>query len=200
VVAPEGAAKATKLTEFQGKSAGYGTRAAEAHEILNSVGDDGRVQPGLIKRAAEAVVPSLGMGLNESAGAALNWTQSAPQQQVEQAQRNFVNAVLRQESGAAISTGEFDNARKQYFPQPGDTPDVIAQKKMNRETAIAGFAESAGPAKQRVLESGDRTRAKITQGAERSRALFEAKQAIAKGVPAELVRKRLAEHGITDGI
>jgi hypothetical protein len=155
IVTPDGQVKTPKLTEFQGKSSAFGTRAAEAHDILNAVGQDGKVQPGLIKRAAEGL-PGLGFGMNEAAGMATNWTQSAPQQQVEQAQRNFVNAVLRQESGAVISPSEFDNAKKQYFPQPGDSPEVIAQKKLNRETVISSFADSAGPARGKVLEAGTR--------------------------------------------
>lgn len=66
-------------------------------------------------------------------------------QQAQQAQQNFVNAVLRQESGAAINSSEFDNARKQYFPQPGDSQEVITQKRRNRELVISGFARQAGP-------------------------------------------------------
>ena len=52
---------------------------------------------------------------------------------IEQAQRDFVNAVLREESGAAIAESEFENAIKQYFPQPGDTAEVVKQKQKNRE-------------------------------------------------------------------
>ena len=58
---------------------------------------------------------------------------------MEQAQRNFVNAVLRRESGSAISDSEFDSARKQYFPQTGDSEDVLNQKKRNRDVALAGL-------------------------------------------------------------
>jgi hypothetical protein len=142
------------LTEFQGKSTGYGTRAAEAHEILNAVGDDGKVQPGLIKRSVEAV-PMIGDAL----GTIFHGTQSTPQMQVEQAQRNFINAVLRQESGAVISPAEFDNAKKQYFPQPNDPPELVAQKRANRETVIRSFAESAGPqGGGKVLEAWERAR------------------------------------------
>lgn len=43
---------------------------------------------------------------------------SDDRQQFEQAQRNFINSVLRQESGAAIADSEFENAKKQYFPMP----------------------------------------------------------------------------------
>lgn len=128
------------LTEAQGKATGFALRAAEAHKVLDTVGKSGEVQPGLIKRVAEGV-PLVG----ESLGTALNATQSSQQQQVEQAQRAFVNAILRQESGAAISESEFANAKKQYFPQPGDKPAVIEQKRQNRETAIKSLEIAGGP-------------------------------------------------------
>lgn len=145
------------LTEFQGKASGFGVRAATAHEQLNALEggalggefdafpgyQNGPVQPGTIKRMAEAL-PSFGIGFDESMGTALNFTQSAAQQRVDQAQRNFVNATLRQESGAAISQGEWDNAKKQYFPQPGDDASVIEQKRKNREQVIGGFKTSSG--------------------------------------------------------
>lgn len=175
------------LTEFQGKSSGYGARAAAAHETLNAVGEDGKVQPGLLKRAAEAM-PGLGFDLNQTLATGLNWTQSPQQQQVEQSQRDFVNAVLRQESGAAISDGEFDNAKKQYFPQPGDAPEVILQKKRNREQAINGFATSAG----------DTGRKQITAAKEKTQAIFEAHKAIKEGKDKEAVKQRLESYGITD--
>ena len=79
---------------------------------------------------------------------------SAKTQQVEQAQRDFVNAVLRQESGAVIAPSEFDNAQKQYFTQPGDKKEVIEQKRKNRETAIAGLKVMAGPAANSNPASG----------------------------------------------
>jgi hypothetical protein len=74
-----------------------------------------------------------------------NYLVSKEYQQAEQAQRNFINATLRRESGAVISDSEFDNARKQYFPQPGDSPEVLGQKKQNRLTAIQGIENAAGP-------------------------------------------------------
>lgn len=140
---------APKLTEFQGKSSAFGTRAANAHEVLNAIGDDGKIQPGLIKRFAESV-PLVGGAL----GLAANFTQSDAQQRVERAERDFINATLRQESGAVISPSEFANARQQYFPQPGDTADVIRDKRRARELVIASFADSAGPAADKVTTAG----------------------------------------------
>ena len=52
---------------------------------------------------------------------------TSDRQKLEQAQRDFANAILRKESGAAISQSEFANTRQQYFPQPGDSEEVIAQ-------------------------------------------------------------------------
>lgn len=135
----------TALTEFQGKSTSYGMRAQEASKIIDQVGKGGQVQPSLLKRGAEAV-PLVGEGL----GIAANQFASPEQQQIEQAQRDFVNAVLRQESGAAISASEFENARKQYFPQPGDSAEVVAQKQRSRESAINGFRISAGPGAKNI--------------------------------------------------
>jgi len=128
------------LTEFQGKSTAFGLRAQAAHDILNELATAGNAMPSVLKQSVQGIPlvgGALGMGANVMA--------SGPQQQVEQAQRDFINAVLRQESGAVISDSEFINARQQYFPQPGDSPKVIEQKRANRERAIEGFKVSAGP-------------------------------------------------------
>lgn len=67
-------------------------------------------------------------------------------QSFNQAQRDFINAQLRRESGAVIADSEFDNAAKQYFPQVGDSAQVLLQKKSNRESALSAMKRSAGPA------------------------------------------------------
>jgi hypothetical protein len=59
--------------------------------------------------------------------------------QVAQAERNFATAILRRESGAAISASEFATVNKQYFPRPGDDAKTLAQKAQNRQTAINSF-------------------------------------------------------------
>lgn len=64
----------------------------------------------------------------------------------DQAERNFVNAILRRESGAAISKSEFSNAEQQYFPRAGDSEEVLKQKAANREVALAALRAESGPA------------------------------------------------------
>ncbi len=90
----------------------------------------------------------VGTGLKDNLANGLplgNYMISDEYQKFDQAQRDFINAVLRRESGAVISPEEFDNARKQYLPQPGDTKDTLAQKRSNRQTAIQGMRRAAGP-------------------------------------------------------
>jgi len=85
-----------------------------------------------------------------------NYLTSTEFKSYDQARTNFVNAVLRRESGAVIADSEFENANQQYFPQPGDPQEIIDQKRENRELVIqlmeAGAGEGAGYAKQLILE------------------------------------------------
>jgi len=77
-----------------------------------------------------------------------NILKSKERQQMEQAQRDFINAQLRRESGAAISPTEFANAAQQYFPQPGDSREVILQKELARNIAIENMKKAAATAYQ----------------------------------------------------
>lgn len=114
-------------------SAGYAARMESAHNTINELGGDftGTLSPGRF---------------------APNMWKSGDRQRYEQAKRNFINAVLRRESGAAIAQSEFDNADQQYFPGPGDGEDVIAQKAQNRRESLEALRLSAGPAYE-VLKS-----------------------------------------------
>lgn len=121
-----------KTTEGQANAALYADRMREANRILS-----------------EPAVSGAGTSMLQRGMAMLpggNHLVSPQFQMADQAQRDFINAVLRRESGAAISESEFDNARKQYFAQPGDSSQVLAQKAKNRQTAIDGIANAAGPA------------------------------------------------------
>ena len=119
------------LTEFQGKAVTFGTRAAQSHNILN---------------ALEENVNPVSVAASRKGGMLVNWALDPQTRQVEQAQRDFINAVLRQESGAAIGKEEYESAARQYFPEPNDPPEVVAQKRAAREMQIRGFTRQAGPA------------------------------------------------------
>lgn len=130
-----------KLTELQGKAQLFGARMAQSDQILKSL-EDKISTTGLAAKRGLEKVPGIG-GILGSVG---NTMLSDNQQKVEQAQRDFMNAVLRQESGAVIRDEEFENGQRQYFPVPGDSKAVIEQKRENRKNAIRGMKVMAGPA------------------------------------------------------
>lgn len=127
--------KPVTLNDTQAKANLFASRMDVADKILNDLAAKGVDMPSVIKSGAESV-PIVGQALGAAANA---FVASPEQQKVEQAQRDFVNAVLRRESGAAIAPSEFDSAKKQYFPAIGDSPEVIQQKAENRRTAIEGL-------------------------------------------------------------
>lgn len=120
------AAKDKDLTDAQAKAVLFASRMQEA-------------EASLLELADKKVTTSVPGSRTPYVGPAVNALSSANQQKLDQAKRNFINAVLRRESGAVISDSEFDNAEKQYFPQIGDSAAVIEQKKQNRRTAIDGM-------------------------------------------------------------
>jgi hypothetical protein len=77
---------------------------------------------------------------------------SPQQQQNDQARRNFISAVLRKESGAAIGVEEYANEERKYFPQIGDSPEVIKQKQEARQLAIKALESQAGSSGKRQIE------------------------------------------------
>ena len=113
------------LNDVQAKAQLFGTRMLEADKILADLQKSGKSfsTPG-------ANAPFIGGLINT-----LNTEQG---QMLDQAKRDFTNAVLRRESGAAIAPSEFASADKQYFPQIGDSEKVIEQKARARQIAIQG--------------------------------------------------------------
>lgn len=125
------AAAVKPATADQNTYANYGRRLTQAEQDLKTLEQSG------FDRSKPA------MGLFNKLPTMF---QPAPLQQQKQAERNFVNAVLRRESGAVISPSEFENAEKQYFPRTGDSPEVKAQKARNRQLVIESFKNLSGPA------------------------------------------------------
>jgi hypothetical protein len=133
--AEKAANAAAKPTEYQSKSAGFLGRMMQAERDFGAVPEGDRGGRSLSRQALHNIAPGLENTL-------LN---SADRQKADQAIENFIAASLRQESGAAISAGEFDRQYKIFFPAPGDSPEVIRQKAEARRQAIEGFRVSAGP-------------------------------------------------------
>jgi len=131
----QGASK--PLTEGQSKALLFGSRMEEAGSVIDQLALEGRT-----KSVPGSRAPLIGGAVTAMSG--------EKNQKLEQAKRDFINATLRRESGAVIADSEFDNGEKQYFPQIGDTPAVIAQKKRNREVATRGILAEVPDSANRV--------------------------------------------------
>lgn len=124
----QGPLTSTTQSDAQAQAKLYAQRMQEADKQLNDI-------------TSRTDLTSISSGIQ---GKAPNLLKSKDIQLAEQAKGNFASAVLRKESGAAISASEYAQVNKQYFPQVGDSPDVIKQKALNRKTAIEGLRNSAG--------------------------------------------------------
>jgi len=115
------------LTESQVNNQIYGSRMQEAEDVLGTQTAPDITQEGMSK------IPLIGNTL------------VSPETQVfRQAENNFINALLRRESGAAIASSEYDNARRQYIPLIGDSPEVLKTKQNNRSMVSARLMAAGG--------------------------------------------------------
>lgn len=129
-------AKDKPLTEGQAKAYAFGSRMAAANEIIDRLQQEGTTK----------TVP--GMSGNGAMGRVVTALAPEKQQLLEQAKRDWLNANLRRESGALIGESEFASGDRQYFPQPGDGPEVIKQKAANRKMAEQGVLVEVPDAKR----------------------------------------------------
>ncbi len=135
--------KSLRPTTDQNNAAGFFDRMSEAEKVLGDPASVAAATDYWGKKKGEA---PFGIG---------NYLATPEYQQFDQAVRDFINAQLRKESGAAIAESEFESARKQYFPQPGDGEDVIAQKERNRATARNAMKRTAAGALTQGQPAGD---------------------------------------------
>jgi len=125
---------AYKSTQYL--AANYGTRMLTSHRQMDDLYSKGFDRTDIKNRAYD-------LAPNEF----------VPEERllIDQAEQNFLNATLRRESGASISPSENTKGEKQYFPRPGDTPRVLAQKSENRLNAVASMKAESGGAWDEIL-------------------------------------------------
>lgn len=122
--------------EFQYKANLFAQRMSQANDIL-AANEAQVVSSDAGQYSAKSFFENTTIG-NQFAGELV--------QSQRQAERNFLNSVLRRESGAVISPTEFAEGARQYFPRPGDSEEVLAQKRQNRSTVIQSLQQEAGAA------------------------------------------------------
>jgi hypothetical protein len=122
---------ALKLTEGQSKDSVFITRATGALPLIDKYGD-------ALTDLTESVA-----GRTPIVG---NYAKSQEFQQAEQAGKEFLQAILRKDTGAAITKEETAEYGSVYLPQPGDSAAVLAQKKEARGRAVRAIASGLPPA------------------------------------------------------
>ena len=132
------------MTEGQSKDTVFATRAAGALPLIDSLGSALTSLP----EATGAGVPGIG-----------NYLKSPEYQQAEQAGKEFLQAILRKDTGAAITKEETAEYGSVYLPRPGDAPATLEQKKVSRLRALealkAGMPPQAIVAQEKaLLQSG----------------------------------------------
>ena len=130
------------LTEGQSKDTVYVTRAEGALSVLDPIAENLTSRTG---RAAEY----------DPTGFAREKLQTPDFQVAKTAGDEFLQAILRKDTGAAITPGEQALYGVTYLPQPGDGPQQLEYKKAARRRAVeaikAGLPPSAIIAQEKAL-------------------------------------------------
>jgi hypothetical protein len=141
----EGKGRTKPHADYAAKSGGYYARMLDAEKELNDLwagkdkisGTTDDVDPNTVynwKEFAKQKTPVVGNAMN-----------SANFQRALQAQRNWVTANLRPESGAAIPPEELQQEMEKFFPVMGDNQLVVEQKARARKQTQANMkAQSQG--------------------------------------------------------
>ncbi len=136
---------AKPFTEAQSKDIVFATRAQGALEVLDPIASE------LTNRASRAAE-------YDPTGLLRGAVQSDQFQIAKNAGDEFLQALLRKDSGAAITPSEQALYGVTYLPQPGDNQALIEAKKAARARAVeaikAGMAPSQIIAQEKALGGG----------------------------------------------
>jgi hypothetical protein len=134
--AAEREAKRLEGTEGQKLAAGFAARMEAANAIIQQLESAGGLPS--VGTEVAANIPFIGNYAQQLA-------MTSAQQRYKQAADNWIRANLRKESGAVIGEEEMAAEYRTYFPQPGNTPEVIAQKAQARQITTQAMKQNAGP-------------------------------------------------------
>lgn len=133
------------MTEGQSKDAVFATRAEGALGLIDQFGDALTGTEGMIGGTV-GQLPVVG-----------NYAKTEAFQQAEQAGKEFLQAILRKDTGAAITKEETSEYGSVYLPRPGDSPQLLQQKKSSRLRALeaikAGMPPQAILAQEKALRN-----------------------------------------------
>ena len=124
--------------EYQVKDAAWAERMARAEIALRGVTGD--IDPEQGPTQYNPGARSNALWFDNSMWNSSNW------KQFQGNAREWIAALLRKDTGAAVTQSEWDLYFPTYFPQPGDPPEVQAEKLRRRVETARGLRASSGPA------------------------------------------------------
>jgi hypothetical protein len=131
-----------KSTEASDKAGIFYNRAAPASTNLDDALKSGYVPSDVDYETALGFMSGLPNAINR------HFTSDDGRKFYSNAQ-NFMMAILRPDTGAAFGPEEFQSYAKVFIPMPGDNPEILAQKSLARQTALAALqGTSRGAAEQ----------------------------------------------------
>lgn len=142
------------LKDFQTKDAMWGERMTRSESNIDEIAgidkvtgkpNAGAYNPARTANRFAPDNPSLSNLYTANLFNSKNW------QRYQQAAREGIAAILRKDTGAAVTQGEWDLYFPMYYPQPGDDPRVVLQKKQAREATSHALKASSGPAYDRMF-------------------------------------------------
>lgn len=138
-----------KLNEGQSKNVAFFQQSLPAHKTLVELESD----PTVFNPASAANRVLLAQSLDTtkdgrpSAIAAVATTALDDNgRKYVAAMRQFAENFGRKQSGGAIGGAELNNFLAQTMPTFGDTPEIIKQKQLYRESILKGYQDASGPA------------------------------------------------------
>lgn len=129
-------------TEAEAKAAFYASNMRSASAQYDSLVDQGFDPTNPANQVGTAI-----------AGGMTNPLAPKLAQQARQSQNQWAEQMLRMQTGAAATEDETKRTVRTYFPQVGDSPEVVAQKRAMRQQAEQGVFAASGRASNRIPEA-----------------------------------------------
>lgn len=154
----EKARKDKELSATQAKQRGlYEMGKKSEEQFSNAIADKGDYDP-----------TAVGQVIDNSSWAP-NWMKNNKAVESQSAQASWIESFLRDASGAAIPHSERASYAEIYFPQPGDTEDVVKNKaalraqKMDSARIAAGVEAGHGPADTPMVASAKKSPSELAK-------------------------------------
>jgi hypothetical protein len=129
-----------KIQQWEHDTRGYADSAAASLSALDHVSKPSLVQSSL----ARPTTPPATTGVMDSLKReAVSKAQDQNSRDLGREGRNFIHAILRDETGASISQTEWETYWDKFIPTSSDSEDDIARKSFLRHRAVASLGDFA---------------------------------------------------------